>query len=50
MYYTDLGSSNGTSLNGKDLEEHDAAELNNGDCLLMGDTLLSVAFTVHGAA
>ena len=49
LLYTDLGSSNGTLLNGADVAEHVAAELASGDKLLLGDTQLLVTFTVHGS-
>jgi pSer/pThr/pTyr-binding forkhead associated (FHA) protein len=49
LLYTDLGSSNGTLLNGADVTEHVAAELASGDKLLLGDTQLLVTLTVHGS-
>mmetsp|Transcript_49978 Transcript_49978/g.98737 ORF Transcript_49978/g.98737 Transcript_49978/m.98737 type:complete len:218 (+) Transcript_49978:147-800(+) len=48
LLYTDLGSSNGTWLNGSEVKEHSAMELSCGDILLVGNTELNMNFTIHG--
>jgi pSer/pThr/pTyr-binding forkhead associated (FHA) protein len=50
LLYTDLGSSNGTFLNGKELTEHKDVELASGDKLILGDTELVVTLTTTAAA
>ena len=42
VWFTDLGSSNGTELNAAELEAHKAAELTSGDVLMLGETRLDV--------
>lgn len=41
----DLGSSNGTSLNGNKLDKHEAHQLRDGDRLRMGNLTFTVRFT-----
>ena len=48
LLYTDLGSSNGTELNGQEVAEHTEVELKDGDLLVIGDTQLTVSFQVQG--
>jgi hypothetical protein len=50
LWYTDLGSSNGTELNGAEVPEHTEVELEDGAVLAIGDTQLTVFFKVQMGA
>jgi pSer/pThr/pTyr-binding forkhead associated (FHA) protein len=50
LWYTDLGSSNGTELNGAEVPKRTEVELEDGAVLAIGDTQVTVSFKVQNGA